>query len=337
MSIPLISIVVPVFNMGDRIERCLQSILKQCFTEIEILVIDDGSADPVEGSLSASVKEDPRIRVLTEAHEGVSAARNKGIMAAQGRYLMFIDADDEIEDGYLQRIAHSVAETDADIVVWGIKRRQADGAMVEWVPELSGKYSRREFLRGFPREQYGYHEGLYGFVANKLIKRTVVQAAGLHFNPAFHLMEDYDFFLDGYAHGTSFLCLPETGYIYEQAPVPAKRPSVDYSQLIEVHTKCINLLKREEALSAENEQVILHSIGDLALSMFLEMKPVRYSKVKSCLSLLWDNPYCIPALKTLDTRWHFLKRELLQHNVWGTWIVSALWRCYLQIRTGGKS
>ena len=339
-SQPFISIVIPVFNMADGIRRCLRTVVDQLVDDIEVLVVDDGSSDNTRLVVREFAAKEPRIRYLFQENTGVSSARNAGIEAAKGTYLLFIDADDEIEYHYLRNIFCQAKESRADILVWGIKRYCLNGCIEEWKPRMEGLYNRKSFLTAFPAEQYGSHQGLFGFVPNKLVKKELVDRFRLRFDSALSLMEDYAFFLDCYAHCESFLCFGETGYHYlaDDGPnKPASRKSVSYPQLIGVQNKCIDILKKEGAWTTENEKLLFRAVCDLSLSFFLEIRDRRYSSVKSQLDYVWDAPFCISAIKQSDTRWKFLKRQILERNVFGTWVFVQAWRSYLSIRTRGKS
>lgn len=90
---PLVSVVIPVYNKADVVARALRSVCAQTFADLEILVVDDGSTDASLAAIAAI--SDPRIRVLTQPNRGESAARNRGIQSARGRFVAFLDADDE--------------------------------------------------------------------------------------------------------------------------------------------------------------------------------------------------------------------------------------------------
>lgn len=98
-----ISIIIPVYNGELYLSQCIDSILKQTYTNFEIIIINDGSTDSTNNIIHKYQKTDPRIINFYEINQGVSAARNCGIELASGKYITFIDADDEIEKTYLER------------------------------------------------------------------------------------------------------------------------------------------------------------------------------------------------------------------------------------------
>lgn len=333
---PFLSIIIPVFNQADLIGRCVKSIQNQSFTNFEILVIDDGSTDASDSIINRIVVNDNRVHYVRKNHQGVSSARNWGIEIAQGKYLMFIDADDEVENNYLKNIVNKAISSEADILIWGIKHCGTDGRTIDWNPELNGLFNRKSFLEAFPAEQYGQHEGLYGFVSNKLVKKDILQSVGLRFDTALSLMEDYSFFLDCYAHCSSFYCFSETGYHYIQngADKSQRHKDGSYEQLITVQTKCLNLLIEENALTQQNESHLLDAISRLSLALFLEMKEIDYFRCKSKMTFLWENRFCIPALKKARPKWRILKWLILSNNASLTTLYIKLWRTYLSIRAG---
>ena len=325
--------------MADRIGRCLDSIVGQSFNDMEIIVVDDGSTDGTDGIIKEYVVADQRVRYFRQDNSGVSSARNLGIELTSGEYLMFIDADDEISEDYLKSIADNAMSSKADILIWGIRRRFQDGHIEEWQPDLEGAYNRKSFTTAFPKEQYRHHEGLYGFVSNKLLKKSIVDRYDLRFDETMALMEDYDFFLSCFANCESFYCFPETGYLYDihESDSDSRRYGEWlYRQLIGVHTKCADLLKSEETLTAENNRFLTEAIANLSLAGFLEMRNAGYNKVKACMDFLWENPYCIPAIKARSTRWKLLRRFILDRNVVGAFVFVAFWRSYYFFRTKGR-
>lgn len=337
---PFISIVIPVYNMADGIHRCLHSVVGQMTDDMELLVVDDGSTDDSPIVVQAYADKDSRIHMIKQPNAGASSARNAGINAARGVYLLFIDADDEIEGDYLPNIHNQAMVSNADLLVWGIKRCYSNGHIEDWKPQMDGSFKRKDFLLVFPSQQYGRQEGLYGFVSNKLVKKDLVNCFGLRFNTDLNVQEDYDFFLDCYAHSETIYCFGETGYryhVYDGFDKPASRRIVSYPQLIGVHNKCVNLLKKEGAWSPENEKRLFLAIGNLSLSMFLETRENYFQRVKSAMHYIWHSPYCISALESMDTRWKLLRYLLLKKDVWGTSVFVTFWRSYLFIRTRGKS
>lgn len=119
MEQPFISIIVPVYKVERYIHRCIESLTHQDFTNIEIILVDDGSPDKC-GIICDEYKEkDSRIRVIHQSNGGLSAARNSGIDIAKGEYLMFVDSDDWVDSDFCSYAYQKAKESNSDIVVFG--------------------------------------------------------------------------------------------------------------------------------------------------------------------------------------------------------------------------
>ena len=117
----LISIVVPVYNVEKYISRCIESIIKQTYTNIEIIIIDDGSPDNSGVICDDFAKKDDRIRVIHQNNMGLSGARNTGIRLAMGSYIAFVDSDDWINTEMIEVLYNLIKEYDAQIAACGVE------------------------------------------------------------------------------------------------------------------------------------------------------------------------------------------------------------------------
>lgn len=113
----LISVIVPVYNVADYLEQCLDSILNQTYKEFEVILVDDGSSDTSYSICSEYVKKDSRIRLYRQENKGLSAARNAGLELCGGGYITFIDSDDFVSPEYLQGMIENLKQADADIAI----------------------------------------------------------------------------------------------------------------------------------------------------------------------------------------------------------------------------
>lgn len=113
----LISVVVPIYNTESYLKKCVDSIINQTYTNIEIILVDDGSIDNSGKICDEYEKKDNRIRVLHKKNEGVSSARNKGIEEASGEYIGFVDSDDYIESTMYEKLLNSIINNKTDIAI----------------------------------------------------------------------------------------------------------------------------------------------------------------------------------------------------------------------------
>lgn len=117
MNQELISVIVPIYNVEKYLSRCIESILKQTFSNLEIILVDDGSTDESKLIVCEYVKKDKRIVAVNKENGGLSDARNAGIAVASGNYLVFVDSDDYIHSQFIEILYHNIKKYDADIAV----------------------------------------------------------------------------------------------------------------------------------------------------------------------------------------------------------------------------
>lgn len=112
-----ISIIIPVYNKTSYIEKCLQSIFSQDFPSFEVIAVDDGSTDASGKICDKWAADEPRLRVFHTPNSGVTAARRYGVKHADGKYIMFVDADDLLTDGALTNMHRAITQSGADEVI----------------------------------------------------------------------------------------------------------------------------------------------------------------------------------------------------------------------------
>src|SRR5699024_9586323 len=118
MAQHVVSIIVPVYNAEDYINECIDSMLYQTFTNLEIILVNDGSTDSSAEIINQYAEQDNRIKPIHIENSGVSTARNIGLQNATGEWVIFVDSDDWIEPEMISFAVHKANETKADIVMW---------------------------------------------------------------------------------------------------------------------------------------------------------------------------------------------------------------------------
>lgn len=131
MISPEVSVVIPIFNGEEFIEKCLDSVVRQTMSDVEILCIDDGSFDLTPEILAKYAALDPRIRVITQTNMGLSSARNTGIREARGKYIYFLDSDDSIRANALATLAEFAHSHELDVVYFNTTPFYEDEAIVK--------------------------------------------------------------------------------------------------------------------------------------------------------------------------------------------------------------
>lgn len=122
----MISIIIPVYNAEKYLRKCMESVCRQTYADIEIIVVDDGSTDGSLAVLQECGRMDERIKIFTQENSGQGAARNKGIAAAGGEYISFVDADDWLEEDEIETLYQSIVQNQADIAVCNLFRTCID-------------------------------------------------------------------------------------------------------------------------------------------------------------------------------------------------------------------
>lgn len=122
----LISIIVPVYNTENYLEKCLYSLVNQTYKNIEIIIVDDGSPDNSINIIQKFVLADNRVKVISQKNQGLSGARNTGMNNANGDYIMFIDSDDWIEIDTCEKAINASEKYNADVVFWSYIREFSD-------------------------------------------------------------------------------------------------------------------------------------------------------------------------------------------------------------------
>jgi glycosyltransferase involved in cell wall biosynthesis len=119
MNSPEVSIIVCIYNAEKYLSRCIDSIIAQTFTHFECILIDDGSTDNSLSICERYRQSDDRIIVIHQENSGVSAARNKGIEVARGKYIFFVDSDDYIQQNMYEKLVAAINDSDTDAVCCG--------------------------------------------------------------------------------------------------------------------------------------------------------------------------------------------------------------------------
>ena len=168
----MISVIVPIYNVEDYLEKCIVSIQNQTYKEIEIILVDDGSPDNCGRICDEYAKTDTRIKVIHKVNGGLSDARNAGISYAVGQYIVFVDADDYIHPQMLEVLYHNLIMEDADISVCGFRNVIEEEKVL--LPLLDvNSIPRESFCDLDIMEQLEYNNLITVVAWNKLYRRKL--------------------------------------------------------------------------------------------------------------------------------------------------------------------
>lgn len=182
-----VSIIMPVYNKEKYVERAIESVLKQTYKDIELIIVNDGSTD---NSLNKCKKfVDERIKIVNSKNYGVSHARNLGIDRASGDFITFLDADDYLDICYLEELLDERSQ----MIISGLCDVQKDMSIIgRRLPKHEGNISINKVLPSFYKEEC--KTGIYGFIAGKIVRASIIRENKIYFDESICLAEDYDFF-----------------------------------------------------------------------------------------------------------------------------------------------
>lgn len=206
---PTLSVIVPVYNVEDYLNACLDSLQAQTLSEIEIVCVNDGSPDGSRGILAKRQKEDARIVIVDKPNGGLSSARNAGINAACGTYVGFLDADDRFTPNACQRIAEAFAETDADVVTFGGYCNPAEAA----TPWITLKLSPRDVVYDGFQPALMFEEQSTPYIRTTC-RKAFLDECGIRFEEALPFGEDQVFFFDIYPNSRKTALISDKLYEY---------------------------------------------------------------------------------------------------------------------------
>lgn len=188
MNSELVSVIIPVFNAQNTLRRCIESILSQTHSNIEIILIDDGSTDSSAEICSKYTAKDCRIKTIRKENGGVSSARNAGLSAAFGDYIAFVDADDYIESRMYELLLSRMKKDNSNIGICNIFFEDPDGKTLSSFDHEDYTFERKDY----PEQSY-FNHCISGYVWNRLFSRDVIfSRSGEHicFDPDISIAED---------------------------------------------------------------------------------------------------------------------------------------------------
>lgn len=142
-----VSIIVPIYNSSKVIERCLESILNQTYSNIEIICINDGSTDNSLELIKKIENKDSRIKKVNKENSGVSSARNLGLEFATGKYILFVDADDFIENNMVEKLVNTIITEKSDLVICNYKIKFYDKIVKNKFKVKEKSVDKKNFLK----------------------------------------------------------------------------------------------------------------------------------------------------------------------------------------------
>lgn len=207
----VVSIIIPVYNTEKYLSACVDSVLSQTYTNLDIILVNDGSTDGSSEICEGYKKVDSRIRVIQQKNSGVSVARNRALSVSKGEYIFFVDSDDLL---YPKAVESLILHIDkSDLVIGNMSRITEDGSdagIVTCVPEMY--FSKDEMLRMLFEEEYGYQ----GYTISKLYKTQIIRENKLQFDERVAYNEDRLFVVNYLLKSENIKMVSSNIYKYRQ-------------------------------------------------------------------------------------------------------------------------
>lgn len=245
----MVSVIIPIYNAEKKLHRMLSSIEKQSYSDFELLLINDGSQDNTEIICKVAMEKDRRIHYYYQENAGVSSARNYGLQKAQGEYIAFLDADDEIEQNYFEELLN--ASTDVDIIVCDVIGETEEGKQL-FQFSLDNQILTQIEALNYLLTRKGINSG----PCAKLFKREIVEK--LEF-PSLRAYEDILFVVEAFCNARKIAVINSTAYHYIQNQDSTmnnfvKIPSFD---IIVATERIMRILLENKALNTDCQYITL--------------------------------------------------------------------------------
>lgn len=213
MNQPLVTIIVPVYNVAPYLSQCLESIRTQTYPHFQCILVNDGSTDGSGALCRAAAGGDSRFVLVERENSGVSDARNAALDLAKGEYLQFADGDDYLAPEATATFVHTAQATGCDLAVSHFIRvagqRQAQRGHIK----TEGVMTRQEYAGHMVKAPANYY---YGVLWNKFYRRSMVEASHLRFQRDVSWCEDFLFNLDYIACARLIATIPRPLYYYRK-------------------------------------------------------------------------------------------------------------------------
>ncbi|MBR3263981.1 glycosyltransferase family 2 protein [Candidatus Saccharibacteria bacterium] len=277
METPLITIIVPVYNVSQFLAACLDSLKKQSYPKCEFLLIDDGSTDGSGVMCDEFARTDSRTRVIHQENQGLSGARNRGIHEAKGEYITFVDSDDTVTPDYISYLYSLIRKYQATISICGLKEITLKNEAIYYSAEYPEKAMSTEETLGRMLREEGFTVVAYAKLYHKNLWQNVEFPAGV-------LHEDL---------GTTYRIIekspriafgPEAKYVYKK-----RESSISSSDFSE---KKLDIISLTDTMCSEIESKFPYLIN----TVNLRRMHARFSVLRQILFV--KNPS--PAQKNIE-------------------------------------
>lgn len=276
----LISVIIPIYNVENYLNKCLDSIIKQTYKNIEIICINDGSTDSSLEILQNYAKKDVRIKIINQVNKGLGTARNVGLSIANGEFISFVDSDDWVDEDLYKTCIDNIKD-DIDIVAFGAKTVNLKNNKI-----YKGQYSSKNFKKGFNLlNLFNIHTVAW----NKLYRHSFLLSNNIIFDTP-KTGEDQFFFIKTVLNTQNIFILKKDLYFYCKYRKGALSNNKDYADLSTINNtyNIVNYLKDKRISERIKNKIIAHYLLKV-LSWDSKIEKTKRSEVFGEIEKLFEH------------------------------------------------
>ena len=289
MKNELVSVIIPVYNSKTYLRECIESVTNQTYSNLEIILLNDGSTDDSGALCDSFAQEDSRIKVIHKENSGVSDTRNKGVEIANGKYILFVDSDDYIELNMIEKMIATIVAQNVDVVRCKVKRFNIKGEILdENIFGLNGKMTISK-----EREKIFSHiltpvESIAAYCCLLLIKKEKI----VKFDCNLRFLEDTEFFVRLLHRIDSIYFMDDALYWYRYNEASATKTANRSIDNIYNLVDSIIQIKKDLAgmLTDELNKQINANVANLTFSK-LKMLPtiMNFNEGRNCIKKVFND------------------------------------------------
>lgn len=213
---PRVSVIVPVYNAEKTLKQCIDSLLSQTFSDIEIVCVNDASKDKSQKIIEEYMRKDDRVKIITQEHSGRALTRNKGRYLARGEYILFMNSDDYAKTDMIEKLYKNAKEHESDIVLFSLTN--FNPLTMEFfdeefpLKEFSEDYDNRSFS---PQETYDFMFNISPNPLTKMFRREFLERKNISFIKGLNY-EQYLFFIQAYISASNISLLRQPLLVHRE-------------------------------------------------------------------------------------------------------------------------
>lgn len=271
MNEPLISVLVPIYNIDRYLGICIESLINQTYDNLEIILVDDGSPDRCGEICDLYARKDSRIKVIHKQNEGLVSARKTGLLASTGEYIGYVDGDDWVGPGFYHALYSSIRESKADIAIAGFSRDLFASTINILNAIPSGMYegeTLNEIKKLMISDGSFYRHGITTYLWNKLFKRIVIEQAQMAVDDRITIGEDAATTYPAIMNSRKIVITDNCAYHYRQREDSMLKTTTNHNNEF-LKVMYLHDFMKETLKNWPEEFELLKQIDNLILSTFI--------------------------------------------------------------------